>query len=81
MDVAAAQTRLDMADRDAAIIGRESAHHRRRRIALNDHPIGPFPIEDTAQFEQQARGQAVERLPRLHKIESMSGEMPLIVSS
>ena len=69
VDVARAQARLDMADRHLAVICRERADHRCGGVALHDHPVGLFGIHHIAKPGQQPRGQAVERLARLHQIE------------
>ena len=73
INVAAAQTRLDMADFDLAVIGRKRACHGGRGIALHDHPIGFFRVENFANTGQQARGERIERLVGLHDVEVMLG--------
>ena len=65
-----------MADRDLAVIGRERTDHRGRGVALDDHAVGLFGVHHVAQAGEQPRGEAVERLARLHQIEIDVGGEP-----
>ena len=76
MNVAAAQPRLDMGDRDLAIIGRQARHHRRQRVAMHDHPVGLFGVERAAQLDDQLRGQPVQRLVGHHHVQVDVGRDP-----
>jgi hypothetical protein len=60
---------LDMADGDLAVIGRERADHGGGGVALHDHAVGLLGVHHIAETGQQARGQPVERLARLHHVE------------
>ena len=71
VDIAAAQPRLDMAHRNLAVIGCQRPAHRGRRVALHHHPVRPFFIHHPAKPGQQAGGQPVQRLVRLHDVEIM----------
>ena len=73
VDVAAAQTRLDMADRDFAVKRGECAAHRTGRVALHDHPVGRLGIQRFADSGQKPRGQRVEALVRAHHREIVVG--------
>jgi len=69
VDVARAQPRLDMRDRDLAVIGGQRPRHRGRGVALHDDEVGPFGIHHLAKPDQQPRGQPVERLAGFHEVE------------
>ena len=73
VDIAAAESRLDMADGNPAVISRDCARHHRGRIALHHHPIGPFVVQHLADLYQRTRRQRVERLARRHQVEIVVG--------
>ncbi|MCY1174421.1 hypothetical protein D9M73_146230 [compost metagenome] len=58
-----------MADRHLAVVSHERADHRGGGVTLYDHPVGLFGVHHIAKPGQQPRGQAIERLTRLHQIE------------
>ena len=67
-DIAAAQSRFDMADRNASEIAREARHQGRHRVPVNQHAIRSLGIEHGTQLRQRSRSHLVERLARLHQI-------------
>ena len=71
VQIARAQARLNMADRNFAIIGGNRARHHRGRVALDDHPIGLLLVQNLANLNQSASGQRIERLAGRHQIEIM----------
>src|SRR5690606_14184473 len=73
VDVAAPQPSFDMRDRDLAIVGRESARHGGRRVALDDDPVGPLIDHHAPQPGQQGCGEGVERLVGPHQVEVVIG--------
>ena len=76
MDVAAAQTGLDVRDRDLAVIRGQRPGHRRGGVALDDHPVGPLRVHDAAEPGEQRGGQRVERLVGTHQVEIVVGRDP-----
>ena len=76
VDIAAAQPRLDMRDRDLAIVCRQRGAHRGGGIALHDDDIRLFRIEDLPDPGQQAGGERIERLVGLHQVEIVIGRHP-----
>ena len=73
VDIARPQTRLDMADRNLPVIGRQSPRHHRGGIALHHDPVGLLHIEDAADPGEGAGGQLVKRLARRHQVEIVIG--------
>ncbi len=76
VDVAAPQPRLDMADRDLAVVGGDRPGHRGGGIALHNDPVGPLLIHHPAKAGEQRRGEPVEGLVGLHQVEVMIGRDP-----
>ena len=74
VDVAAAQPRLDMADRDLAEISGERRDHRGQRVAVDQDAIGPPRVQRRAELGEDARRQHVERLARLHQVKIDVGD-------
>ena len=69
VNVAAAQSRLDMADRNLAEIGGERRGHGGQRVAVNEDAVGLFGIESLAQSRDEPGKQRVERLVWRHDVE------------
>ena len=64
-----AQARLDVADLPALLEGGEARGHRRRRVALDEHPVGPLLLEDGAQAVDHGDRHVVQRLRVLHHVQ------------
>ena len=77
IDVAAAQSRLDMAHRDAPEVTREARHHRRQRVAMHQHPVRLQVIERLAEARQDPAREAIERLAGLHQVKIKITDDPL----
>src|SRR5689334_15360487 len=60
VDVAAPEARLDVGDRNLAVVGGERPGHRGGSVALDHHPIGPFFIEYFADAGEQRGGERSE---------------------
>ena len=73
VDVPAAQARLHVGDGNLAVVGGERTGHRGSGVALDYHPVRLLRIEHFADTGEQGRGQSVERLVRLHKVEVVVG--------
>ena len=69
IDIARAQPRLDVIDRQLAVIGGERAAHGGGGIALDHDPRRPRLVHHRAQPGEQPRGQRVEALVGLHHVE------------
>ncbi len=67
--IAAAQARLDMGDRDAAMMRGDRSGLGAGRVALDDDAVGPFGVQHLADAGQQPCGQRIERLAGPHEPE------------
>ena len=67
--VAGAQPRLDMADRDLLVISGQRCCQRGRCIAVHQHDIGLEILQGRLDPGQDLAGDARKRLPRLHDVE------------
>ena len=66
--IAGAQTGLDMANRDLFVKGCHRRCHRRRRVALNEHRIGPMRGKHIAQSLHHRNRDIGQRLPHFHDV-------------
>ncbi len=76
IDIPRTQPRLDVIDRHLAVIGRQRAAHRRRRIALDDNARGRDLVHHLAQAREQRGGQRIQALVGLHHVEIELGHDP-----
>ncbi len=76
IELARTQPRLDMIDRNAAVIGGKRASHGRGRVALHHDPRRLFAVHHLPQFGEQRRSQPVKALPRSHKVQIVVWHQP-----
>ena len=76
VDIAAAQSRLDVRDGYAPIEGGQRADHGARGVALHDDAIRLGLIVDLSERHQQAGAELIQRLVRLHDVEIEVGLDP-----
>ena len=69
MDVAGAQARLHVADRNAAVKAGQAQGHHRRGVALHQHGVGRLLGQHRVGAGQQARRQVAQRLVGLHHVQ------------
>ncbi len=69
IDIATAQARFDMGDRDFAIIGGKARHHGGQGVAMHDDAVRLFCIECLAQIDDQLGRKAIQRLVRRHHVQ------------
>jgi len=63
------QPGLDVADLCAPVIRRQAGHHRGGRVALHQHPIGAFGLDERVQQHEHASGHLRWILPLSHHIQ------------
>jgi hypothetical protein len=69
VDVAAAQSGLDMADRNLAVISGEARDHRGQCVAMHDHAVRLLGVQRRADAGDEPRGERIEALVLLHHVE------------
>ena len=69
LEVAGAQAGLDVADAHATVEGGDRGAHRRRRVALDEQPVGLLAGEDRVDSGEHARREGVHRLVGTHEVE------------
>jgi hypothetical protein len=73
--VEGSETRLDVADPDAVVEGAERTRHGRRRVALDQHPVGLLLLEDRAQPVDHCDGHVVQVCACCMTLRSLSGSI------
>lgn len=66
VDVARAQARLDVADRDLQVEARQRRREARGGVAVDEDHVGALILEDRPQLEQHVAGHVEQGLARLH---------------
>lgn len=66
VDVARAQARLDVADRDLQVEARQRGGEARGGVAVDEDNVGALILEDRLQLEQHVAGHVEQGLARLH---------------
>ena len=67
--VVAAQPRLDMPDRDAAVEARQGGPERRRRVPVHQQHVLRAPVQEGADPQQNGRGHVIEGLAFPHDVQ------------
>lgn len=73
VDIVRAQARLDVAHGDLKVEARERRGEAGRGVAVHEHDIGPFVLEDRLELEQHAARNVEQRLAGLHDLKVVVG--------
>ena len=76
VDIARAQARLDMADRNLLVIGGHGGGHGGRRVAMDENPVGLHLLKGSFQPFENRTGDMGETLRGAHHVEIAVGNDP-----